>query len=184
MNYIVESITKHGVISSKFENRIIQVKSGDVIDFGDFNGVYPHTHGLYGRVWTVEGSRVTYCCEPGSAFLSDTGNADISGGPFSSCNIDDLEPTYMTHTLRFWNWGDHQPGGGQGVDYFIPRPLFKLNPTKPIGYYIPAGKFELHVPVYGKASHPEPGIIKVLVKDTGLESRSWINVNDSQYKSL
>jgi len=184
MNYIVESINKNGLVTSPYEFRRTSVKSGDVIDFGEFDGVYPHTSGRYGRVWTVEDRRVTYCCEPGSAFLSDDGHADISGGPFSSCDIKDLEPTYETHTLGFWNWGNNGSGAGHGVDYYIPRPLFRLNPQEPTGYYIPAGPAELHIPVYAKASHPDPDTIKVLVKDTGLESRSWINIRDSQYHSL
>lgn len=65
----------------------------------------------------------------------------------------------------------------------IPRPhlySFSLFENTKIGYYIPAGPVELHIPIYDLVEDLDNEIIHVLVKDIGLESRSWINVRSNQ----
>ena len=130
---IVESISNRGVKTTPaalIGSRMSRPRPGDVIDFGDNAGNYPFKN-RYGRVDTVETgmadkNEIHVCCHMGSAFLCDSGNVSISGGPFECVNIDDLEPLYETRPGTFWNWGDLGAGAGHGVYYTIDRPVFKL----------------------------------------------------------
>ena len=61
--------------------------------------------------------------KPGHAYVS------ISDGPFSLFYADDLEPTMELREGRFWNFRDGFPEGDNGQDYYIKRPVFKLNPN-------------------------------------------------------
>jgi len=131
MAYITESIGQWGVKTTPAHPmRMERPKSGDVVDFGENAGTYPFTHGQYGRVertnWLGTEGLLLVCCEMGSAFLKESGSVDISGGPFWSGDLLQLEPTYTTKMARFWNWGNHAPGAHQGVDYHFQRPVFQL----------------------------------------------------------
>lgn len=133
MEWIVESIGKWGVNATNSAKRLTTPKPGDVIDFGEFEGIYPFTHGKYGRIWTtIESSSWgnSMCCEMGSAFLFENGHVDISGGPFAGFETRDLEETYTLRNGEFWNWGMNLPGGGMGIYYTIARPVFRLRTYK------------------------------------------------------
>ncbi len=132
--YIIEYIGASGLRHSKgyeASNRLCNPRSGDIIDFENFEGTYPFTHGRYGRIEEVgtgycEKDEVHLCCELGSAFLNDSGSVSISGGPFCVVKLDDLEPTLRTYPATYWNWGNNGSGGGHGVNYIIARPVFRL----------------------------------------------------------
>jgi hypothetical protein len=134
---IIESIGAWGVRTTSrtlYRVRCERPQSGDVIDFGEYEGIYPYTSGRYGRI--VSGPRdasgmwpdemVGFCCQPGSAFLLEDGSVDVSGGPFGHCSPSELEPTHTTRRGLFWNWGGNTRGAGQGVEYLIDRPVFRL----------------------------------------------------------
>lgn len=127
---IVETIGSWGVKSTSgdlYRVRCERPKPGDVIDFGGWQGTYPYTQGQYGRM-TETHDGVVFCCGQGSAFLYENGQLSLSGGPFSKCSLEDLEPTYRLRRGLFWNWGDNFAGAGQGVEYLISRPVFKFVP--------------------------------------------------------
>ena len=125
-NHIIETIGKNGVKTTPFNIRQFQgPKPGDVIEYPE-DAPYPYNK-AYGRVDSVEGGKVYICCNMGSVFLTDSGAVSISGGPFSSVWLSDLEFTGELRTVRFWNWGDNSAGAHQGVDYMIDRPVFRLS---------------------------------------------------------
>jgi hypothetical protein len=132
---IVESIGSWGVHTTPadlFHIRITEPRSGDIIEFIDTK--YPHIYGKYGRIASIDQYQkgmVHICCELGSAFLSEDGSVDISGGPFEGAPIDRLEPALELYPADYWNWGDLGPGGGHGVHYTIQRPVFKLKSAPP-----------------------------------------------------
>lgn len=127
-DFIIESIGSWGVKATKSAHRLTTPKSGDVVDFGEFEGMYPFTNGRYGRIWTLKNGNFgnSLCCEMGSAHLFESGNVDISGGPFAGFDLADLETTYTLRPANFWNWGNNSIGAGMGVDYIIARPVFRL----------------------------------------------------------
>lgn len=132
-DHIIESIGNWGVKATKNASRMTTPKSGDIVDFGEFEGMYPFTHGKHGRIWTTKDMSDwgnSLCCSLGSAFLFESGNVDISGGPFAGFEMSDLEETYTLYPATFWNWGMNTPGGGNGVDYIIARPVFRLRTYK------------------------------------------------------
>lgn len=132
---IVESITGTGVKTSKLSasERMQLPQSGDIVDFCD-NPQYPFK-GKIGRISAIGQAEAYYesgddtahvCCELGSAYLREDGSVDISGGPFTSIKLEDLEPCGILKEASFWNWGDRRVGAHQGVYYRICRPVFKL----------------------------------------------------------
>lgn len=130
-NHIVEYIGHNKLVHTELDHsRAEHPHPGDVIDFGENEGIYPYTHGKYGRVDSLNHfgtGMIGIICEPGSAFLGEN-YVTISGGPFDTISPDELEPTYKLYTMRFWNWGNNLPGAGKGVDYYIARPVFRLKP--------------------------------------------------------
>lgn len=126
---IIEYIGKTGIKSSEYDDtRMRTPRPGDVVDFGENCGTYPFTSGRFGRLANFESYRDGHwavCCGGASVFLYPD-SVDISGGPFTSVRPEELEPTYETQRVRFWNWGDNVPGAAQGVDYYIDRPVFRL----------------------------------------------------------
>jgi len=134
---IIESIGSWGVKTTTralYHVRCERPAPGDVIDFGEYEGTYPFTSGRYGRIsegpeecsgWTDKGM-VQFCCQPGSAFLDESGHVSISGGPFAHCAAEELEPTHTVRRGLFWNWGDNLRGAGMGVEYHLYRPVFRL----------------------------------------------------------
>jgi hypothetical protein len=127
MTHIIETIGKWGVKTSPYRNwRRIRPQAGDIVEFGDDMRRYPvscrhcrinHIDAESGMASIVDGM--------GSAFLSEDGSLEISGGPFFSVPLESLEPTAELHRARFWNWGDNSPGAAQGVEYHLDRPVFR-----------------------------------------------------------
>jgi hypothetical protein len=142
-NHIIEYIGQNKLIHTDgniLRSRWKKPKPGDPIDFGEDykNNPYPYNTARYGRVegkpsWVRE-DEIHICCELGSAFWglfeeSQKSYVSISGGPFATVKDSDLEPAYILKSTPFWNWGNNMPGGGQGVDYLIYRPLFCYRPS-------------------------------------------------------
>ena len=127
MNFIIETIGKNGVKTTPSQIRMTSPKPGDVIDFGEGDRPYPYTNKRYGRIDSIDGDRVHFCCQTQGVFLADDGSVSISGGPFVHCDIKDLEPTRTLRNTNFWNWGDNCAGASQGVYYTIARPVFTLS---------------------------------------------------------
>jgi hypothetical protein len=135
--HIVEYIGKIGVIHTDlmyFPARLRVPRVGDFVSFHGFEDIYPLNSSSMGRIdsldaWGVK-DLVSFCCEVGSAFLGLNGKGipyvSISGGPFASCPLDNFRQADSFHVGRFWNWGNNLQGGGQGVDFYIKRPLFHL----------------------------------------------------------
>jgi hypothetical protein len=123
MSRITEYVGPDGVESSELTHaRLTRPRPGDLIEWPD---------GKRGRVWTVgtglvDAGEVHVCNELGSAFLS-RGSVSISGGPFTVLKLTELEPAMRCGVERFWNWGDRLAGADQGVDYYLARPIFKVN---------------------------------------------------------
>ena len=134
MTHIVESIGAWGVVTSPLQPRVRHPRAGDIVDFGENQGTYPFTQGKYGRIdsadWLGEEGLILVCCEMGSAFLFESGGVSISGGPFWSGPLSELEATGLLKLARYWNWGDNSPGAYQGVDYHFDRPVFRLKLQK------------------------------------------------------
>jgi len=127
-SHIIKSIGRWGVKTEPASSRVCTPRPGDVVDFGENEGTYPFLR-RYGRIDSLscfETGKAHVCCELGSAFLHENGKVSISGGPFALIPLDDLIPTFGTKRVTFWNWGDNYPGGHQGVDYGIDRPVFLL----------------------------------------------------------
>jgi len=155
--HIIEQFGKKGMKSTRHDHaRASTPRPGDVVDFRLFAGKYPFTHGRYGRVDSVGGTLegpegVHVCCGGASVFLNDGGSVSISGGPFICIKRADLGTTSATKAVKFWNWGDHLPGGDQGVDFALYRPVFLLEryedmspdetpPESDSGFWIIEGK--------------------------------------------
>lgn len=129
MAHIIECIDRSGVRTSTLTHQRLETPlPGDVINWPSGKlGRVDSLHDPAGS-WAGPGE-VHVCAELGSAFLSWSTKRgrpviSISGGPFLMVKLADLQPTYRTAVVRFWNWGDHLPGAGMGVDYHIARPLF------------------------------------------------------------
>ena len=96
---------------------------------------YLHPRLDYGKTGRIDGVKhwcndgeIHICHEQGSAFLFDSGNVSISGGPFSCVKIEHLKSTGRVKTVQFWNWGTNLPGAGQGVYFTEDRPLWIYDP--------------------------------------------------------
>lgn len=127
MYHIIEYIGKNDLQHSPYDHvRMSTPHAGDPIVFPE-NAPYPFNKG-HGRVDHIDqkSGRISMICEEGSAFWSGPNRVSFSGGPFKGISIDDLEPTLELKEVGFWNWGNNSAGGGQGVDYNIMRPVFKL----------------------------------------------------------
>lgn len=127
--HIIKSIGKQGVKTNNYRSRRVTPHPGDVVDFGENDREYPFNTTRYGRIESLDylgTGKVHVCCNQGSVFLMDSGNVSISGGPFTTIDPAQLEPTFNLKTVRFWNWGDHAPGANQGVEYWLVRPVFRL----------------------------------------------------------
>jgi hypothetical protein len=128
-DHIIETIGKWGLNTTPAKFRMDQPRPGDVVVFGD-NKEYPfNTDSEYGRIADVDFFKtglIQFCVNGGSVFLRENSSVSISGGPFCTVLPSELEPTYATKVVRFWNWGDNLRGGGQGVDYYLERPVFRL----------------------------------------------------------
>ncbi|MFX0133032.1 MAG: hypothetical protein ACFFDN_05230 [Candidatus Hodarchaeota archaeon] len=117
MPFIIETIGKWGVKTSELNHiRLTHPQPGDPILMPD---------GSIARVDDVNSKSIGVCLHTSSVFLCESGKVSISGGPFESINLDDIEYTGELKNVIFWNWGDHLPGAHQGVYYHITRPLFK-----------------------------------------------------------
>jgi hypothetical protein len=135
MKSIIETISKKGIQSTSPENyntRCANPRPGDIVDFGDFEGIYPFTSGKYGTIefsgesYATNKNEIYVCCGGASVFLMDSGKVSISGGPFEVIPKANIEPTYATKQVNFWNWGNNSPGANQGVHFIIERPIFLL----------------------------------------------------------
>jgi uncharacterized protein YkvS len=126
MNFI-ESISRKGIKSTSGDAaraRLTNPRPGDIVEFDD---------GKRGRVDSVgpcsyweDKDKALICMEMGSAFMDENGTLQISGGPFKTVKITDLEPTFRVGPSRFWNWGDNQPRAHMSVEFVLDRPIFKL----------------------------------------------------------
>ncbi len=140
---IVEYVGTEGMITSKFPHaRCKEPRQGDFVDLREWNEAHGHdTSGLsyrdFGVIdnlnWLDDGD-VHICTGGASVYLGRMKDPDrvyvsISGGPFSLFYQDDLEPTMELLEGRFWNFRDGFPSGDNGQDYYIKRPVFKLNPN-------------------------------------------------------
>lgn len=128
MPRIIDFIDGKGVRTSELTHlRMITPRAGDVVDFWKSS---EENHVRYGRIEYVnsEDGYIAFCREMGSAFWQDADRVAISGGPFSSCPLDGLEPTLEFRNTVLWNWGDRLPGEDQAVEYIVPRPVFRLKP--------------------------------------------------------
>ena len=132
MHFILEYIGAFGVLTRPLDaRRFTTPQPGDAVLLPD------GSHGMIeGRDRGLTRPGEYHVCErPSGAFWglctagpAPCGFVDISGGPFQSVPAARLEPTCALHTQVLWNWGDHGSGAGQGVQYLVPRPVFKLLP--------------------------------------------------------
>lgn len=122
---ITETIGKWGVKTSDARVRMAIPKPGDVIRFGT-DRAYPRQDADFGIVDFIDGNKIVFCVHPMGIFLNENGSVSISGGPFGSCSKTEIQPTYLTQNVLFWNWGDNSPGAGMGVNYLISRPVFQI----------------------------------------------------------
>lgn len=122
---IIETISQKGIKSTSGDGlvrlRLEKPRSGDLVQWKD---------NTYGRIWEAgfghcHEHQLQVCRDLGSAFMDESGIADISGGPFYIITFDDLEPTYRLHYSTFWNWGDNTAGAHKGVHFQIARPVFR-----------------------------------------------------------
>ncbi len=120
---ITEYVGKDGVESSPLSHgRLTRPRPGDLVQWAD---------GSLGRVWEVgtghcEQDEVHVCDSLGSAFLG-RGYVSISGGPFTILKLSELTATMRCELAGFWNWGDNSPGRDMGVEYWLARPVFRVN---------------------------------------------------------
>lgn len=125
MNHIIEYIGREGVKTSPVATRIRQPKPGDYVRFLESDVRYPVSH-HYCRIDHIdkETERTVLVDGDGSMFLVGDGHVSTSGGPFFGVPSRMLEVTGELKMSMLWNWGDNHPGGAQGVEYHIPRPVF------------------------------------------------------------
>lgn len=139
MIHIIEQLSREGMKTTPIETRRLQgPKPGDPVLFpagspypygpiGSFSKGGNNDAESYGRVdGTEEDGSILLCCGGASVFLCTNGSVTISGGPFASVAPEQLEYTDQLKVVSFWNWGDNYAGAGQGVDYFIQRPVWRL----------------------------------------------------------
>lgn len=118
---ITEYVGKSGVRSSTFDHdRASHPRPGDLVLWID------GTYGMIESIGKWADNEAQVCSNQGSAFLGE-GYISISGGPFFSIPLAELEPAPMLglHAAHFWNWGDNQAGASMGVDYTLMRPVFR-----------------------------------------------------------
>lgn len=127
--HITEYVGKDGVKTSEYDHRrLANPTPGDLI-------LWPNEQ--YGRIESLHDPAGSWaglgeahvCCRMGSAFLSWNAKTNgpavsISGGPFMTVKLEDLQANLHLKIARFWNWGDNSPGAGKGVDYHLVRPVF------------------------------------------------------------
>lgn len=126
---VVEYIGGEGVRTTphvRYRSRLQQVRPGDVVDVSHLTH-YPFGGQDVARVDVVRDSEVHLCLSGGSVFWTAADSVLISGGPFRWVRLDQLEPTWSTRVVRFWNWGDNGPGADHGVEYHVQRPVFRLS---------------------------------------------------------
>lgn len=136
---IIEHIGPEGVTSTSGEytraTRYMTPRPGDPVDISHLN-FYPYKGHDVARIASLNAfdtGRLQLCIAGASVFWTSADSVSVSGGPFENVHPGDLQPTYQTKAVRFWNWGDNSPGGGKGIDYLIERPLFRLNIEAPEG---------------------------------------------------
>ena len=118
MPNIIESIGKWGVKTTELNSiRMNSPKPGDPV-------LMPN--GSTARIDSVKTNSIGVCLGNASVFLNENATVNISGGPFESFDLIELECTGELKYVTFWNWGDNSPGADMGVYYHIARPLFKV----------------------------------------------------------
>lgn len=129
-DWIVETIGSWGVRTSKAMSRLKIPQPGDPVwvqsDVPEYRIRAGETYRVDrlrddGRIVLVD-TTGDYC----SMHLMESGRVDTSGGPFVAVRAECLVPNLTVAPVVFWNWGDHSPGGGQGVHYTLLRPVFLL----------------------------------------------------------
>jgi hypothetical protein len=119
MKYIIETITKNGMITSSrlpIHMRLKKPHFGDLVMLKED----PQKLGMIERTWDT-GYHV--CVGARSVFMGEH-HISISGGPFRVIPFDKLEPTYQLGEALFWTWAIAPEGDG-GVEFKISRPIFK-----------------------------------------------------------
>lgn len=135
---IIEHIGPEGVKSTSGDywrnRRFEQPKPGDPVDISHLD-FYPYQSstgkGGIARIETIDEHGIHLCVGGASVFWSCADRVSISGGPFEYVKPGQLQPTYSTQKVTFWNWGDNRPGANMGVYYEVHRPLFKLIAENP-----------------------------------------------------
>ncbi len=141
---IVEYVGAEGMITTKLTHlRCREPRQGDFVDLREWNEAQGHdtdglSYGDYGVIdkvnWLDKGD-VHICTGGASCYLGKAADkpghayVSISGGPFSLFYKDELEPTMELREGRFWNFRGGYPSGDNGQNYYIKRPVFKLNPN-------------------------------------------------------
>lgn len=124
-NHIIDYIGRDGVKTTPAQSRLRQPRPGDLVRIPEELQVYPFTQGEFARIDHLSGDRIGVCCGLGSCFLLPE-SVSISGGPFKSIALADIEPECSVGPSPMWNWGDNSSGADMGVDYVIMRPIFRL----------------------------------------------------------
>ncbi len=140
---IIEYVGHDGIISSRWAHvRCREPRVGDFVDLREWNEAQGHEvspysyldYGVIDSLGWLQDDDVHICTGGASVYLARStkpgyGAVSISGGPFSLFYQDDLEPTMELREGRVWNFRDGCPEGDNGQDYYIKRPVFKLNPN-------------------------------------------------------
>lgn len=138
MTRITEYVGADGVRSSKYDHfRLSRPRAGDLIEWPNGKIGMVEYRGSDDTVFADKG-QVHCCTHRGSAFLMWSeqrreATLSISGGPFITVEMSDLEPTLRLMNVDFWNWGDNHPGADMGCQYTLARPLFRY--TGPSTHY-------------------------------------------------
>ena len=126
---IIEYIGRDGVRTTNHTVHRVRMQRpapGDLLRIPPDLQKYPFSRGEWGRIEKVhDDGSLFVCCEQGSCFL-DKDHVLISGGPFTTVKPEWIEPEMSLAMSKMWNWGDNTPGGDQGVEYHIMRPVFRL----------------------------------------------------------
>lgn len=126
MSRIIEALT---IVESSDASywRMRTPHAGDHVRFAD---------GKLGRIEFVgtghcNADQAHVCEEQGSAYLLDNGALSISGGPFRTVTLRDLEPAHDgLHLSWMWQWQNHNHRGvGMGCQFALPRPIFDYRGT-------------------------------------------------------